>query len=100
MQALIEIMETIQVTDSEIIVGNEKMICYSEHSVFTEKGWVYIPNDPPNRIKISKWDFEEMEVKYCGKKYRIIFYLNKDRLTILVGKGKHGKSYLRSFYFK
>ncbi|MBQ8784598.1 MAG: hypothetical protein IJZ59_00965 [Alphaproteobacteria bacterium] len=97
MKALIEIMETIKVTDTEIIVGNENMSCYRAHSVFTTKGWINVPNTPQNRIEISKWDYEAMEVKYLGKKYRVLFYLNNNRLTVLVGKGRKGKAYVRSF---
>ncbi len=97
MKALIEIMETIRVTDTEIIVGNENMSCYRAHSVFTTKGWINVPNTPQNRIEISKWDYEAMEVKYLGKKYRVLFYLNNSRLTVLVGKGRKGKTYVRSF---
>ena len=95
--ALTEIMETIKITDTEIIVGNDDMTCYSYKSVLTPKGWIKVPNAPPNRIKLSKWDFEEMEVIYGGKKYRVIFHLNYDRLIVLVGKGRNGKSYVRSF---
>ena len=96
-KALREIMETIRINGSEVIVGNEDMICYSKKYIFTPDGWISVPNTPPNRIKIAKEDFEEMLVIYGGKKYRIIFYRNNDRLTVLVGKGKRGKSYLRSF---
>ena len=96
-KALIEIMETIRINGNEVIVGNENMTCYSERYVFTPDGLIRIPNTPPNRIKIAKETFEEMLVVYGGKKYRVIFYRNNDRLTVLVGKGKRGRSYLRSF---
>ncbi|MBP3545653.1 MAG: hypothetical protein J6K16_00790 [Alphaproteobacteria bacterium] len=95
-KALIEIMETIRITETEIVVGNENMTCYREYSVFPHQRKTSLTAHQ-NRIKISKWDYEAMKVKYNGKMYRILFYLNNNRLTVLVGRGKTGKSYVRSF---
>ena len=66
------------ITFSSIIIGMKDWIC--------------------EMIEANKKEYKAIVTeKYLGKKYRVLFYLNNSRLTVLVGKGRKGKAYVRSF---